>query len=284
MSDNAQDWKQALPEAMRADPGLKDFKDVAGLAKSYTELLAYQGASIRIPSKDASVEQKHDFALKLKDKVPNVVLLPETDEDRAVVEPMLWKALGRPEDAKEYSAEGIELGGIELPMEELQKEALKRGMTKAQFKEQVKSLVEARHAAARAIKDNIEATKKEWGVAYDERMKAIVDTARKLEVPEETLKQIAAGAMPLAQLKVWHKVAAGLGGSGRQAGDQGQDGAKPRKTPLEAQARLAEIHADPDYFLLNQGGRSPNMARHELLKRERDELMPQAYPELVEPG
>lgn len=52
------DWRTSIPEDLRADPSLKDFKDVGGLAKSYVDTKRMVGANgNRRPADDAPAEE-----------------------------------------------------------------------------------------------------------------------------------------------------------------------------------------------------------------------------------
>lgn len=85
----------SLPEDLRGEASLQDFKDQSGLAKSYVSLQKMLGSSIRIPTEDASAEAKQEFYNKLTD-VPGVMHIPEDDKSA------LYAQLGRPEDASGY--------------------------------------------------------------------------------------------------------------------------------------------------------------------------------------
>ena len=56
------DWRAGLPEDIRTNPSLKDFKDVAGLAKSYVHAQTLIGADkIAKPNKNWKPEQWSEF-------------------------------------------------------------------------------------------------------------------------------------------------------------------------------------------------------------------------------
>ena len=50
-------WRDTLPEDVRNDPSLKDFKDAGGLAKSYIATKAMVGTKSAIPGPDAKPEE-----------------------------------------------------------------------------------------------------------------------------------------------------------------------------------------------------------------------------------
>ena len=103
------DWKETIAEELRSDPSIKDFKDVDSLVKSYKETKAFVGSAMRIPGPDASKEDRAAFRAKLKEKVPELVEVPEDPEKLKEVEADLWARLGRPKEAKEYTAEGVQI-------------------------------------------------------------------------------------------------------------------------------------------------------------------------------
>ena len=75
---DGQDWKEAigLDEATRALPALKDIPDAKTAVKVLLDLQAYKGQSIRIPGADAGEEARAEFLGKLREKVPELLLVP----------------------------------------------------------------------------------------------------------------------------------------------------------------------------------------------------------------
>jgi hypothetical protein len=62
----ASDWRATWTDAvLKNDKTLEKFKGVEDLARSYKELEAYQGKSIRVPGADATPEQRREFEAKL---------------------------------------------------------------------------------------------------------------------------------------------------------------------------------------------------------------------------
>jgi hypothetical protein len=270
----AGDWRAALPEAVRADPALKDFKGVPELAQSFIETKKLVGTSIRVPPPEAGPEARKAFVERLQKDAPELVLVPEDEKLRAEVEGSIWQKLGRPKEAKEYSVQGVDLApGIEVNEDELRALGTKIGLTKAQYRELAKVVAGEKGAALQAVKQNQAALKKELGAAYDERLGAAAAAARKLGAPEAMVKAIKEGALPLEQAKVWIAVAKAIGGEGAQVGGQGAGGGGGL-TPAEAKARAAEIRQRPEYW-----DRSKNPGLHDTLIAKHAEYMQQAYPE-----
>jgi hypothetical protein len=263
------DWRASLPEDLRAHESLKDFKDVAALAKSHVETKAMVGNSLRLPGPDAGAEDKKAFVAKLQERFPNAVFVPGSDEEAAQLEQQLWDKLGRPKDAKGYDFKDVDLGGAKLDLEDLAKTAAAMGWTKAQAKAFAKGLAKHSEAQAAAVKAAQDALKKEWGAALSEKTAAAAETARKLGAPPAMVEAIKAGTLPLEQMKYFDAVATAVGGSGRQVGDQGAGPAK--LTPEEAQLQLEEVYRryyDP----------KATPAEQEVLKKKILTLMPQAHP------
>ena len=147
------DWRESLPEQIRGHEGLKDIKDVGALANSYLHAQSMVGADkIAIPRKSA------------------------TDEDWSNV----YAKLGRPEEAKGYElqfGEGQEVNDDFLnAFKEVSHNA---GFTNKQaqklatwYQSQVTSQEEIQEAQFRSLQEeSVTALKKEWGKAYDERVK-----------------------------------------------------------------------------------------------------------------
>ena len=68
-----QDWRETLPEEMRADPALKDIPDVVTLAKAFRDTKAMVGASVRLPAADADEAARAEFLEKIKERAPDLV-------------------------------------------------------------------------------------------------------------------------------------------------------------------------------------------------------------------
>lgn len=84
------DWRGSLPDDLRSEKALADFKDVGSLAKSYVETKRMVGDAVRVPGKDAKPEEVTAFHRKLgvpesPDKYD--VKLPEVPKDHPAWEP-----------------------------------------------------------------------------------------------------------------------------------------------------------------------------------------------------
>ena len=259
----ADDWKASLPPELQAEPMIQQTPDLATLAKVAVDLKKYQGASLKPPSADAGPEARAEFIKKLTALVPEVVYFPEDATARAAAEDSIWAKLGRPEDPKGYTLDGVEVPeGVNV--ENLAVAAKALGLTKAQFKEFAKahagevSNAMAQEASARA------ALKAELGEAYEERVGLAKAAALKLGVPATVVD-----SMPAAQIKVWANVAKSIGGETRQVAGQG-GGSSGKMTPAEAEAAMAEIRNRPEYW---------DSSKNLPLRNRMDELARVAYPD-----
>lgn len=247
MSDtNPQDWKATLPEDLKSDPSLQGYKDIASLAKSYVETKKLVGSSLRPPGPDAAPEARLDFVKRLQEKVPELVLIQDGDDEAArLSRQVALERLGKPKEAKLYEPpKDVELAPEHL--EALRKEAFEEGLTKAQFAARAKRVADAMASASQAKKDSQAALRRELGAAFDERTASAAAVAAKLGFPEAIVADLKVGAVDPSVFKAFAAVAKGFGET-RQVAEQ-NGGAGGKLTPAEARAQRAEIMARPEYF------------------------------------
>ena len=263
-------WRDALPQELRSSPSLVKFNDVTTLAKSYAELEALQGSSIRIPGPDAGADQRKGFLEKLQGKVPELVLVPNDQQKLAEVEEHIFQRLGRPGDEKQYKLP------TDLPHDVKVDEAVEAqlraagkglGLTQKQFEGFVKAHVAEVQEAQKALRTAETVLKTEWGAAFDERVAAAREVAEKLGVPPAAAK----GLGP-EQLKVWWGVAKAIGGEGSGEAPRQTGGGRGTMDPTEAKARAAEIRGRKEYWDSGHPG-------HRALVEEHTKLMKLAFPE-----
>jgi hypothetical protein len=252
------DWRTAIAdEKLRASPSLAKFKDVGGLAKSYHELEALQGSSIRKPGPDASAEDVAKFRQRVMELVPDAVVLPADAGERAKVEGSIWEKLGRPKEAKAYALPQ----GVELPenvLEALRKDSADLGLTQSQFAAAAKRAADGSVKLSAAEKEDLAALRKELGETFDERTAAAREMAIKLGVPKE-----AAAAMPARELRVWANVAKAIGGEPHQVGNQNGAGGGGKLAPAEARSQAAEIRQR----LISEGHRLDPLIKKDLIEK-----------------
>ena len=262
------DWRESLPETLRADPALKDIKDVGALAKSFVDTKAFVGQSIRPPGPDAGAEAKKDFYAKLQKHAPDLVPLSDDPEAQAA----LWGKLGRPSKPEEYEYKAPE--GVELPLDNLRQVALAAGMTRKQFEKFAEKAAEGITKQQGEAKADQAALKTEWGQAYEQKLQGAAAVAAKLNVPDPIVQQIKAGNLNSAQLKLWDSISKAMGaGEGSEVAKQGVTPQPGKLTPAEASTQIDEIMARPDKAYWDR-----NHPLHKNLVKKVGELMAAANP------
>jgi len=240
------EWKSGLSEELKTAPALKDIKDVASLAKAFVDTKGLVGSSIRPPGPDATQEQRVDFINKLREKVPELLFMPDGDDEAAkVARETAWTKLGRPKEAKDYALPA-DVALAEQHLEALRKEAVEEGLTRGQFQARAKKVSLALLEAEQAQKASLSALKKDLGQAFDERTASVAAVAAKLGFSQELVAALKSGTVDPATFKAFSAIAKGFGET-RQIADQGPGGGG-RLTPTEALAQRAEIMARKEYF------------------------------------
>lgn len=256
----------AVPE-LRDDPSLKDFNDVATLAKSHRETKAFVGSSIRPPGPDATPEARKEFYDKLTKHAPDLVPLREGDAD---AENLVWGKLGRPAKREEYAFKPPD--GVDINIEALRTAAETAGLTKGQFAKWAEAVVKDVQAQALTTQKDREGLRTEWGAAYETKLKNAAAVAQKMGQPEAVVGAIMAGKLPSAALKTWDAIAVAVPGEGHGPANQPGGGGQGVLTPAEAEARFREIQAHPAYF-------NRSHPEHEVMVSKGSALMKQLHPD-----
>lgn len=254
-----------LPEAYRADPTFEPIKDIEGLAKSYKHAAGLvgldKGAVLRIP-KDDDAEGWNALHARLgRPDTPDAYQFPELPGELLEgVEPAARAAF------HELGLSGKQAAGV-------------MGLYAAQ----AKAAVEAREARALEIEGQVIADlKKEWGEAFDERTGALAATVRQLG-GEDLVKLmnearmpdgVRLGSHPLL-IRAFAEVAQRLAEPSTLRG--GSAGQHPGAiTPVQAQARIAELQSDPAFRAEFADRNHPKYSGH---KAEWERLHRAAYPD-----
>lgn len=236
-----------IPETLHENPTLKEIKDIPTLAQVAVDLKAYQGASIRIPGPDAGEPAHKEFREKLKAKVPDLVEVPSDPEKLAAVEESIFERLGKPKEAKGYPT--LLEAKVELPEavkvneDELRAYATKLGMTKKQYVAFAKEVIAERTAIVSADSEQRKALRSELGEAFDDRLTAAANAAKKLGYSDARVEAIRTGRVSVEEAKAWINVAKSVGveGSAHVAEGSGSH----RMTPEEAKLAVEELYANP---------------------------------------
>ena len=259
------EWMDNLSDEIKGNDGLKKFDSVEALAKSYVNLEAMKGNSIRIAGPDASAEDKAAVYQKVMSHMPELMLKPNLDSPDQSTE--YYRMLGVPESIDGYESTEIKLDDDTIS--ELKKLAFSTNMTKAQFNAYAKQMEEMNEFT---VQQNDDARtrmgaelKTEWGMAFDDRYSVVEKHLS--ENPD--LGNI--DHMTPAQIRGHYAIAKSLTGSAQA---HSQPTASRNITPDEATRQIQEIMNNP-LFLDGY----ENMQEHHRLVKRRIELMRQANPE-----
>lgn len=236
-------WRDGLDESLREEKALGDYKDINGLAKSHIELQKMMGNSLRVPGADAGEDDIQKFYAKVQEKAPN--LMPRPDPDKPEDFDAIFKTLGTPSDASDYSvtADFGDYKPSDTRMSELKATALSAGLTKKQFDKFASTLIEGEKsqslAGKQATKESLDGLGKEWGMAYDARTAQAIDALEKTGAPAALVEQAKNGGVGADTLKWAYSLANSLGTEGMHVATQ-EGGASP-DSPDEARAKIQEI-------------------------------------------
>lgn len=239
------DWRESLPEDLRAEPALRDIKDVAGLAKSMI----------------------HAQKLVGMDR-DNIVAVPGEDADEGTLNEFYTK-IGRPDTADGYQ---LPVDKVQLPEgmernEEMEKwykdTAHKFGLSAKQaaglYQEYMTFAAQAldgNNVRLDQMRDQVTADlKKEWGAAYETRLKQAVAPLKAYADEDfvEFLNETGLGSHP-SMIKFMHKISTVLG----EDGIQDPSRSEVLMTPSEATAEIARKFADPQFMEAYRKGDHPS--------------------------
>ncbi len=238
------DWRSALPEAYRESPLVTRSKDMESFMQRVQDNDAYRGQSVRLPSEDASDEDR----VAARDKLlghfgDDLMLRPATEGEQSRE---FYQTLGMPEEASGYTMPEIE--GVSVAESRdvfLRQTAHKHGLTDSQFNGVMQDVlgfdVEEMGGIDSKRNDEMTGLKADWGVAYDERTNAVE------KFVETHLPSLNVGAIPPSALKELWPLAkqAFAGGSQLQEGGSGDDALHSRQ---EAGARIGELRRNKEFM------------------------------------
>lgn len=164
-----------LSEDYLGNEGLKDFKDVNGLAKAYLDTKSMVGRSIQVPGDDAGNDDWDKFYGSISDKTGNRVM-PRPNGENAEAMKGLYAAMGRPEDVGGYDIPDIDGAQIDDGRRDMLRGlAHDAGLSNEQFSKVLggvlQSDVDAQAQHDLSVKEGVQALQSELGFAYDGKMK-----------------------------------------------------------------------------------------------------------------
>jgi|TARA_R110000824_G_scaffold113679_1_gene263523 hypothetical protein len=241
VSDETPTFLESLPEDMRDNPSLKDFKDTSGLAKAFLDtkgLVGEMSGRVTIPGNDAGADDWNTFYTKI----------------------------GRPEKAEDYEINLPDLPGqtwSEDAISDFKTNMHKLGMTPTQIQGNLdwymggfqKEVENSAAAMAEASGESIKTLRKEWGGEYDSNM-GKVDNALKVyfgEEEAEVIRRLSAGQPGLM------KSLADIGSSiseDRIPNRTGNGSSAAILNREDALAKIKELQSDPQSAYMD--GKHPN--------------------------
>ena len=220
-SDNQEDWRSSLPDELKNDATLQNFKDVESLAKTVVHQQKVLGSRIPIPKTD---EEKSELYTKLG--------RPESGEAYDFTIPETHKSHFNEDQVKEFRNVAHQIG-------------LNNDQTKALIDFQVKSVdheLQRRSTDLSVAKrDTEDLLKKEWGYDYDKQVR---NAERALNVyGDDEIKQLMesdAGNNP-AVIKMFAR----LGAEVTEDMAKNTQNNSLATSPLDAQSEIDNIFSDP---------------------------------------
>jgi hypothetical protein len=264
-----------LPEDLRGNETLAQFKDVGSLAKSYVEARSMLGSMVRIPGEDAGQEQLQEFYNKL-DKIPGLMRAPNPEDAEAMA--AFYNTLGRPENPEGYTLEAPE--GMEFDAAQsaqFKQLAHEAGLTNQQVQKLQQfeaSRIQAGQEALVQERQQAEAQLQEvWGNDASNRLQGAKATFRHYaeQYPEAAQQlEAVAGNNPVL-LMLMSEMGKTLIESGTI---KGVGSPQYGMSPQEAQAQIAEIMGNPNHAYYQEG-----TVDHTKAVERMQQLYQAAYPE-----
>lgn len=237
-----EDWRQSLPENVRGWQEAETSDSADKFWNQIVNMRSHLGQSIRIPSDEASKEDRDAFYQKLTDKVPGLIATPDP-ENPETYDPV-YNALGRPESPEGYQSP--EYGDLPIGDEkigELKAIAHKNGLSDKQFKgfmeEMISSEAQIYNEQLAKTQQSVDELKGEWGQTFDARLGAAIQFAEKSGAPEDLVGLMKKGQVNGSTLRWMHKMADAMGEKSEVV-SQGQEGAQV-VDPMEATSRASEL-------------------------------------------
>jgi hypothetical protein len=241
-----EDWRSALPEDVRADPSLKDIKDIAGLAKGYVHAQKLVGMDRNkfavVPGEDAAEDAWNDFYEKIGRP-------KSADEYKLPVEQIKFDdSFRRDENAEAWLKTTAHKYGLSAKQAAgMYKEYM--GFAQGGMQQVTQQQNQAREQALASLKG-------EFGADYDPTFQKVTNLLRNNADDEalDFLDRTGFGNEP-AVFRMFAKIAKSLGED--SVTDRSQGGTSAMN-PAEAQAGIAQKMADPDFMKAYTKGDHPS--------------------------
>ncbi len=260
-------WRDVLPDDLKANGVLSGVTSLSQMAKMTVDARQYGSNSIRIPSEDATDDDRQTFITDIMQKVPTLMIKPDIDNQDAVKQVM--KSLGAPDDVSGYDMAEVP-EGIKSSMDNLSEKALNAGLTKNQFSEITSGILDDYKANSEQVygaqEEEANKLKSDWGAAYDQKVETISHFAKQTGFSEEFVGAIKNGAVDATNMKAFDNVIKGYEGEAIEIGRQATN-PEVIMTPQEADSRLNELMGNKDHAFWH-----PENPEHEAAKKKVLEL------------
>lgn len=269
------EWAKTLPAEVQAWDEVKNSDSPEKFWQQITNHREFLGQSIRIPSAEAGTEDKKAFYQKLQERVPELMLKPNPEDNDAVE--AIYRALGKPEKPEDYPIPKIEPPtgtNIQLdnaPVEAFRGLAHKHGLTKKQFEgivaEMSKINIDQAVVVQQQRDSDLQTLRTEWGSAFDQRLGQVKELAKKTGAPPVFQDALGKMLVDATTLRWLHSVAESLQGKEPAAG--GDRNNTNVLTPVEAQAQIDEMYNNKEHPWWNKGHPSHQAAVKRMLELRR---------------
>lgn len=227
----ATDWTSGLNDDLKGYVQTKGFKDTTAVLDSYRNLEKLMGAP--------------------KERL---VRLPEKDDD-AEGWSQVFERLGRPKEAKEYGIKApAELGDAKF-IETMQAAFHEAGLSKRQAEQIVGKWNEHMTGTITSNKEMYQAKlaeqeqtlKKEWGMAYEQNVKAGQRAAQMFGIDGATIDKLEETMGFAGVMKLMHQIGSKIGEDSFVSADGKESSFSGSLTPEAARHRIDALKKDPDF-------------------------------------
>lgn len=234
-------WRDQIPEDLRTHPTLRDIKDLGGLAKSYIHAQQMIGV-------DKLPKPKDDWTKEQYDQFYNNLGRPPTPDKYQVPEYKLPEGFPKnDEEVKKFMGVFHEAG-----LTQKQAQAIMDNW----MAHNVELFNKSNQAAMDNHKQEMEQLKKDFGLAYDERIKGAQLAVNMVadEGFKEWLNTATVNGVPLGNSPQMIKFLSNIGTHILEDSIDGSGDGQLKMTPGQAQQELAQMKMDENFnkMLLNK--------------------------------
>jgi len=251
-SNNETSWRDGLPEEMRELPFIGKAENLEDAALAIKDAAQWMGNSLRIPGESASDDDKAKFTKKVLEKFPDLMPKPGVDDDENYA--AVLASLGAPSEGSGYDLPELENFEWQDDLSgNLREIAHSAGLTKKQFKQWAKNIGTRNRdegvAASNAHDEDMGNMKKEWGEAFESKVKQLSRWLEDSEAPNGFVQAVKNKAVPSSTLKWLNSLHDKSNpAEGSNVANQGYNDGEAPITPAEADAQIHEILNNPAYF------------------------------------